>query len=230
MCSRFPANATTSLPIWFQAIKGTNAVGSGIRLIASILSFVVFSTISGILVTVLGHYTPFIWSSAILMSIGTGLLATLSTDSSAGAWIGYQIIFGVGVGLGYQQIYVSVQNVLPPGDVPIATALMSMGQNLGGAIFVSVAESVFTNHLSANLGQIPNLDVPKIVGAGATAFRQIVPADQLPAIYVAYNGAIRNAIYVAVATSASSALGAVLIEWKSVKGARKDSEAELIGD
>jgi hypothetical protein len=225
MCLEIPANIHASLPIWFQAIQGTNAVGSGIRLIASILSFIVFSTISGILVTILGHYTPFVWLSAILMSIGAGLLATLEIDSHAGQWIGYQVIFGVGVGLGYQQVYVSVQNVLPPGDIPIATALMSMAQNLGGAIFVSVAARVFTTRLLANLDLIPGLDAQTVVGIGATGFRQIVPATQLPAVYVAYNGAIRDTLYVAVAISVASAFAAVFIELKSIKGARKDTVA-----
>lgn len=45
------------LPIWFQGVKGTDAVTSGIHILPSILSVVVLSIVSGGLVTVVGYYT-----------------------------------------------------------------------------------------------------------------------------------------------------------------------------
>lgn len=43
------------IPIWFQAVKGTSAVGSGIRNIPFILGLVLVSIISGIGVTAIGY-------------------------------------------------------------------------------------------------------------------------------------------------------------------------------
>ncbi len=47
------------IPIWFQAIKGTSAVESGIRNLPMIMGLVVISIVSGIGITLIGYYTPF---------------------------------------------------------------------------------------------------------------------------------------------------------------------------
>ena len=46
------------IPIWFQAIKDTSAVGSGIRNLPMILGLVIVSIIAGIAITSIGYYTP----------------------------------------------------------------------------------------------------------------------------------------------------------------------------
>lgn len=43
------------LPIWFQAVKGTTAVNSGIRNLPLILGLVIVSIMSGIGVTIIGY-------------------------------------------------------------------------------------------------------------------------------------------------------------------------------
>ena len=42
---------------------------------------------------------PFMLVGAILNAVGCGLIGLLSTSTSIGEWIGYQIIFGAGRGL-----------------------------------------------------------------------------------------------------------------------------------
>ncbi|KAI7053533.1 MFS general substrate transporter, partial [Hortaea werneckii] len=58
------------IPTWFQAIKGTSAVGSGIDTIPLVLSLVVASILAGQAVGRIGYYTPFAMASAIIMPIG----------------------------------------------------------------------------------------------------------------------------------------------------------------
>lgn len=79
-------------PIWFQAIKGATAVQSGIRNLPMLMGVVVFSIVGGILVTMLGHYVPFVIASTVLASIGAGLLTTLKVDTGHAQWIGYQVV------------------------------------------------------------------------------------------------------------------------------------------
>lgn len=103
--------ANKGRPIWFQAIKGVSPVRSGIMNIPMVLALVIFSVLAGGLVTKLGYYTPFVYASAVLMSIGAGLLSTFTTETGSPKWIGYQVIYGAGVGLGLQQPLVAVQTV-----------------------------------------------------------------------------------------------------------------------
>jgi len=214
------------LPIWFQAIKGVSAVGSGIRNIPMILSLVIFSMISGGIITKIGYYTPFVIASTVLMSIGAGLLSTLKTDTGSGEWIGFQILFGAGVGFGMQQTMIAVQTVLPKEDIPIGTAIVMFTQTLGGALFISVAQNVFTNRLLVNLKQVvPDLDPAIVLATGATSLKSVIPHQYLAGVQTAYNTSIISTFYVAVAMAALSIFGSCLLEWKSVKGKKIEMAA-----
>ena len=143
------------LPIWVQAIKGASAWQSGMMLIPLLLSMIVASIIIGILVTVFGYYVPAMITSSIFMSIGTGLLTTLQTTTSPSKWIGYQVLFGAGIGMGMQQPLICAQTVLKLQDIPVGTPLLVLMQSLGGCIFLAVTENVFLNRLIGELATVP---------------------------------------------------------------------------
>ncbi|KAF3017953.1 hypothetical protein E8E15_004372 [Penicillium rubens] len=210
---------TFYLPIWFQSIKGATALKSGIMNLPMIIAVVIVSILAGGLVTACGYYTPFMIASAIIITIGAGLLTTLETDSNHSKWIGYQALFGIGLGLGMQQPMIVAQTALKVEDIPSGTALVMFSQTLGGAIFVSVGQNVFQNQLVHNLAQYaPTEDAAKIVSVGATMLRTVVSGDALQSVLVAYNAAIVQTFYVAVAMGALSLVGPIFVEWLSVKG------------
>ncbi|KAE8350912.1 major facilitator superfamily domain-containing protein [Aspergillus coremiiformis] len=207
------------LPIWFQAIKGVSATRSGIMNFPLLLPMIVASIAAGACVTMIGYYTPFMIATPILISIGGGLLSTLKVDSGDTAWIGYQVLYGIGVGIGMQQPMMVVQTALPLSYVPTATALVMFCQTLGGTLFVSVAQNVFQNQLRRNiLAKAPGVDIVKVVGAGATMLRQAVSKDMLPAVLEAYNDAVTQTFYAALAIGAIALAAALPIQWLSVKG------------
>ncbi|KGO46934.1 Major facilitator superfamily domain, general substrate transporter [Penicillium expansum] len=210
---------TFYLPIWFQSIKGATALSSGIMNLPTILSVVVVSILSGGLVTVFGYYTPFMIASSVIMTIGAGLLTTLETDSNHSKWIGYQALFGIGLGLGMQQPMIVAQTALKPADIPSGTAIVMFAQTLGGAIFVSVGQNVFQNQLVKNLAQYaPDEDAAKLISAGATMLRTVVSGDALHRVLTAWNAAVMQTFYVSVAMGALSLVGPIFVEWLSVKG------------
>lgn len=206
------------LPIWFQAIKGASAVKSGIMSIPMLLSLVIAGIMAGGLVTALGYYTPFMIASAILMSIGAGLLTTFTPETSHPKWIGYQVIFGFGIGLGMQQSNMAVQAILSKKDIPTGAALMFFAQSLGGAIFVSVGQNIFSNALLSGLSGISDLDPVVILNTGATAIKSIVDPAYLDRVLDAYNDALVSSYEVVVVLACISILGALPMEWKNVKG------------
>lgn len=212
------------IPIWFQAIKGVSAVESGIRVIALILSLVAGSIISGGITFKTGYYAPAMIVSPIVMSIGAGLLTTWQVDTPSSKWIGYQIFYGFGIGLGMQQANMGVQTVLSKKDVPIGSSLVFFGQTLGGAIFISVAQNVFTNKLKDGLMLIKGLDVPLVLDTGATDIRNVVPTQLLGEVLVEFNGALMDALRVGLAMACLSILGALCIEWRSIKNGEGQGE------
>ncbi|KAF4335757.1 major facilitator superfamily transporter [Fusarium beomiforme] len=160
------------MPVWFQVIKGRSAIESGIDTLPFVISLVVASLLSGQLVGHLGYYTPFAMLSSCLMPLGVGLMSTFKVDTSPAEWIGYQIIIGFGIGLGLQHGPIAVQTVLKRPDIPVAVSLVFFCQQLGGAIFVSVGQTVLITRLVVTLPDITNgLDPHRIVNTGATAYQ-----------------------------------------------------------
>lgn len=207
------------LPIWFQAVKGASAVDSGVMNLPMLLAVVIMSVIAGATVTILGYYTPFMIIGTVISAIGFGLLTTFQPDTKSSVWIGYQILVGAGIGLGFQQPFIAVQTVLDMKDVPTGTSIITFMQTLGGALFVSVSQNVFTNKLVENIIKyVPGLDPRVVLGTGATAIQHTIPPDQLPGVTIAYNDALTTTFVVFVAMGSLSIIGALAIEWKSVKG------------
>ncbi|KAH8693573.1 major facilitator superfamily domain-containing protein [Talaromyces proteolyticus] len=215
------------LPIWFQAIKGVSAVKSGIMNLPMILGLVIISMLGGGLVTVLGYYTPFMFASSVLMSVGAGLLSTFEVDTPHPQWIGYQFIFGAGVGFGMQQTMVAVQACLPAPDIAIGTSIMMFAQTLGGALFIAVAQNIFQTKLVSNVAaaNIQGLDSALVLSTGATQIQTLIPKEFLPAVLTAYNSALTHTFDVAVGMACVTIIGACCIEWKSVKGKKIEMAA-----
>ncbi|CUS13800.1 unnamed protein product [Tuber aestivum] len=214
------------IPIWLQAIKSVSATKSGIMNLPLILGVVVLSILAGILITLCGYYTPFMIAGAAICAIGAGLLTTFEVDTGHAKWIGYQFICGAGIGLCMQQPMIAAQTVLKIEDVPTGTAVIVFFQTLGGALFISVGQNVFSNKLVAGLSEsLPNIDPVAILNTGATSLKSTFPADMQPAILKAYNHALIECFYPAVAMSVVGVIASFGVEWASVKGKKVEAVA-----
>ncbi|GKZ35922.1 hypothetical protein AbraIFM66950_006757 [Aspergillus brasiliensis] len=203
------------LPIWFQAVQGASATESGIRNLPLIISNVVFAIVSGVLVTVTGYFGPFMLLGAAMASISAGLLSTLQPGSGTGEWIGYQVVLGMGIGVGFQLPVFVVQTTLAAADIPTATALMTFIQLLGGAIFVSVAQNIFRNQLASDIRTaLPLLDPTAVINAGPTSLRGMYSGDTLTTLIGLYNDAVVHTFYLAIGLAAASFLAATVIQWR----------------
>ncbi|KAJ4422985.1 hypothetical protein N0V82_002379 [Gnomoniopsis sp. IMI 355080] len=208
------------VPIWFQAIKGTSAMTSGVYCLPLVLAEIVAIAVSGGLVTNFGQYAPFFIASSVVSSVGAGLTTLLKVHTSQAAWVGFTFLYGLGIGFGFQQGGVAAQAVLPAADVAVGTTVVMFLQIFGGAVFVSAANNIFDTRLVSNLQNldISGLNPSEIVALGATGFRSAVSAADLPAVLVAYNEAIVQTFKLGLILTCVSIVGAVLVEWKSVKG------------
>jgi Fungal trichothecene efflux pump (TRI12) len=206
-----------TLPPWFQAVKGTSAVQSGVNTVPMVLALVIGAMLAGGMVTRTGYYVPWMFVATIFMSAGSGLMTTFDVHTGHAKWIGYQVLFGIGIGTGMQQPNLAAQTVLERKDVSIGISLMFFSQSLGGAVFVCIGQSLFTNHLASTLPSISNIDPGELLAAGATELVNVVPADKLSEILNVYNGALVRAFTVAVAVSSSMVLPALGMDWRSVK-------------
>jgi hypothetical protein len=218
------------IPIWFQAVKGDSATHAGISTIPMVLAMVIFSIFAAKFTEFIGYYVPAMLLGVVLSSIGCGLLSTLTRFSDHSYWIGYQVIVGLALGCGFQQSNLVAQTMLPRVDVPIGMALNFFMQQIGGAIFVAVSQNIFTSKVVDRLAGVAGLDAQTIVNTGATAIRKVVPPEQLNTVVDAYNYAITQVFLLAAILAATMVVGALAIEWKSIKTKKGSEEASKTSD
>lgn len=221
------------LTIWFQAAQDQSAQEAGIRTIALIIAFVLFGIVAAVFTEKVGYYAPAMLLAPVLAGVGAGMLSTLTPSAGANHWIGYQVIYGFGIGAGFQTSTLAPQKVLPRADVPLGMALTFFMQQLGGAVFLAVGQNIFSSQLVDSLSGIAGLDSQAIINSGATALRSIVPRGELDTVIEAYSHALTRVFIFAAALSAAMIIPALAVEWKSIKSkesATPDNDKADSGD
>ncbi|KAJ5500747.1 Major facilitator superfamily domain general substrate transporter [Penicillium expansum] len=215
------------LPIYFQAIRHATTLQSGLMYLPTALSFAISIFVAGNITSWLGYYTPVMVTGTALMSVGAGLMTSFSEHTSTVEWIWFQILFGVGAGLAFQQPYTAIQTVLPEKHVATAIVVLSFTQELGGIVALAVSQNIFLNQLISKLkSTVPQLDPGSILDAGTLNLVNTVPEEYKGAVYSAYNATIIQVFYVGVACACMT-ICAIGIEWKSVKEEKSKESSEV---
>ncbi|KAI1294502.1 MFS toxin efflux pump [Xylaria venustula] len=214
------------LPIWFQAIRGASAAESGAMLLPSIVGLSVAAIGSGFIVSFFGYYTPLMVLGSIMMTIGFGFLTSFTPTTGLSSLIGYQVLFGIGIGFAFPQPWTAIQIALPPEDIPTGLSAVSFAISIGAALIIAISQSIFTNTLRGSLSAIPGLDVDRIIRSGATDLLKIIKPSEKDVVLNAYNWAVTRSFWACVAVSLVGLLAALCMEWKSVKSSGKGAHDE----
>ncbi|KAM3068059.1 hypothetical protein ACMFMG_011106 [Clarireedia jacksonii] len=210
------------LPIYFQSVKDVSPTLSGVYTLPMILSSMLFAGISGWGVQKILYYTPFMIAGGVLTTICYGLLSTLTPSSSAAKWAGYQVIGGIGRGLSVQMPLIAMQHNVAPDLIPIGTTLLMFCQYFGGTLSLSFTQTAFTTSLRNSIPKYaPGVNPAVVIQAGATEYRNVVSAADLPGVVKAYSVAINHAFYVATGLSAGIFIFVWGLGWKKLKAKEK---------
>ncbi|KAJ7594495.1 major facilitator superfamily domain-containing protein [Mycena floridula] len=214
------------LPFYFQAIKGTSAVGSGIRTIPYLVSITLSSIVVGTAITITGNYADFLWAGGLVFVAGCVMISTLKVSSNTGMWLGYQIIAGVGGGSAVQIPFLAVQVVLSQAQTPVGTSIVMFFNSLGGAIAISIAQNIFSNQLNKQLPIFaPDVDPALVLSAGATHLREVIPPQSIGGVLTAYAKALDTTFIPSIAFASLAVIVALGIQRVNVKGKALDHAA-----
>ncbi|TDZ61763.1 Efflux pump mlcE [Colletotrichum trifolii] len=214
------------VPIYFQSILGDSPMESGIHMLPSIISAIVFTLLSGVMVSKLGYCLPWAVFASMLTTISCGLMSTWTVTTSTGKWIGYQILLGTGRGLGMQMGLVAIQTILPPAQIAMAMTILVFVQGLGAAVLISVGNTVFDSTVVKEIRvNAPSVDAIAVIRAGATVYRTIVPPADLAKVVEAWNVGVQQTMYIATGLS----VGMFLFAWGlGMNDVRKKAAPEAI--
>ncbi|KAF7558919.1 hypothetical protein G7046_g5232 [Stylonectria norvegica] len=197
-----------NLPVYFQAILGNSAVGSGIKMIPSIIAT------SSIAIGKLQIFQPFLLGSAIIGTIGVGLIYTLKANASLGVIIGYQILCGVGTGLGVQTPNLVATVSSAPEDVSIAVATTSFFMLLAGAWGVAVTDAITNNLILQKVPHYaPGIDPQAVLAVGSAGIKTAYRGAALEGVQRAYLEGLRGGWALAIAAFGVTFLWALVPRW-----------------
>lgn len=109
----------------------------------------------------------------------------------------------------------------------MGTALVVFSQTIGGAIFVSVGQNIFTNELVSRLKvYAPNIDAIAVLGFGATRIHTEYHGSDLDAVKQAYNDALTKGFLISAILGALTVVGTLAMPFVNVKGAKKTADVE----
>ena len=186
------------------------------------------------MITAFGVYVPWLLAGSSLATIGVGLIYTLDIGTPSSKWIGYQALAGIGLGFAFQVPMIANQSFVKMSEISSVTAItlcksfapyramdqadgVKVFQTIGGAFFVSAAQTAFANRLLARVPiTAPGVNPALVVATGATQLREVF-GDHIDGILIAYMDGLKISFALAVALAGVSAPVALFAKWQNVK-------------
>ncbi|MEU9668666.1 MFS transporter [Streptomyces bobili] len=132
---------------YFQLARDESPTMSGVLTIPMIAGLFVSSTVSGQLITRTGRWKAWLVGGGVLITAGLGLLGTIRYDTPYWKTAVFMALLGLGVGMMMQNLVLSTQNQVAPGDLGAASSTVTFFRSLGGAMGVSALGAVMANRI-----------------------------------------------------------------------------------
>jgi len=209
------------LPTYFQIVRGYTPAKSGYMMLPVVIGMMIGDLTIGSGTSMVGYYTPFMIVASALMPVAAGLMTTWKVDSSLAQMIALSGFVGFASGLGFMGPQSAIQTTLPEKDIPLGLAVVLFAQNFGPALFVSIAQTIFTNELADNLKDlVPGLDAHIIENMGLGDLKARVGPQNLQTALLRFDKSLTQTWYLAVGLTCATMIGSLLMEWRSVKQKR----------
>jgi predicted MFS family arabinose efflux permease len=217
------------LPTYFQAVEGVNALTSGIHYLPTIIASGLAIMFFGGIMSKTGVVTPYLHASGVISTIAAGLLYMLDLNTSTARWIGYQILWGVGSGMGMNVPILIGQDRVDPSDLSVVTALVLLFQTLGGSFMVSAGQAGFASTLRRSIvTHAPDVSPEMVVSTGAADLDKAFGPDVLPGVQAAYMEALKVVFAVTIASRGVSFLVGLPMSWKKLDVERMKTMADPV--
>ncbi|KAH7020779.1 major facilitator superfamily domain-containing protein [Microdochium trichocladiopsis] len=225
--------------IYFQGVRGLSAMQSGLMMLPMLIGITVGGLLSGVGISRMGYYNPFMIAATLLAPVAAGLLTTTGLDDPDAKVPSLLGFLGVAVGLGIQTPTIALQTVMKPADLPMGIALLGFGATMGNAVWIVVSAALFQGRLGVEIAAhlasaaggggggagaaaggevLGNLTHTILTGeVGLSEIRDLVGGDRLRDVLLGYDEALTQTMYLPLALTIAMVVGCVFTEWQSVK-------------
>jgi EmrB/QacA subfamily drug resistance transporter len=155
--------AITYVPLYLQAVTGSNAMQAGFVLVPFVIGWVVCSIVAARLVLRIGYRTVVVTGMCFLTASFV-LLAGWNEALTRGAAMLDMIVAGVGMGFVFVPMLIAVQSAVPRSVLGSATSVTSFFRTIGGAVGVAVMGSIMAQRLHLELSALVATAPPALRG------------------------------------------------------------------
>ncbi|KAL5316077.1 hypothetical protein ACEPPN_016954 [Leptodophora sp. 'Broadleaf-Isolate-01'] len=180
------------------------AIASGVNTLPFIAFFALGSMMSGGIIGKTRVFQPFLLVGGLLATVGAALLYTVDLNSSKARYLGPQVVFGFGIGLGCQVPMMALQSFSPPEDVASVTSII-------------VTQSLFANRLLSSLAtSAPSINPGLVLATGATELRRVFNGSDLLNVISSYMVGTKAVFAWSLAGAAFTAVLALVVPFKKM--------------
>ncbi|KAF2020249.1 MFS general substrate transporter [Aaosphaeria arxii CBS 175.79] len=131
------------LPLYFQIVLNESPSTTGLLMLAVAIPLALVSFISGIIMGKTNRYLEVLQGGLAIMTLGVGLLISLSIKRDLGKIIGFLVVIGIGFGPNFQAPILALQARIQGKDMASGVAAFNFVRMVSGAIGVVVGQVVF---------------------------------------------------------------------------------------
>ncbi|KAI0099756.1 major facilitator superfamily domain-containing protein [Nemania sp. FL0031] len=142
------------MPVYFQAVKATTVLKSGVNFLPLAIGTLAFAVLAGILLSHTGRYRSMHAISLGISGIAFGLLTRLKDDTPTVEWVWYELIASLGSGLILPTLLPAIMAGLPESDVATASSTFSFIRTFGWIWGVTAPGLIFNAVFDQNLDRI----------------------------------------------------------------------------
>jgi hypothetical protein len=145
------------LPLYYEAVKGFTPILSGVALFPQTFTVAPAAMAVGAAIAITGKYQWAIWAGWFLTTFGMGLLIMLKTETPTVSWIFLNLVGGVGTGMLFPAMAITVQAAATSADQAYASNMFSFMRAFGQTIGVAIGGVIFQNQMKKKMLTYPLL-------------------------------------------------------------------------
>ncbi|OHE93719.1 major facilitator superfamily transporter [Colletotrichum orchidophilum] len=145
------------LVLYYQAVKDYSVVVSAVAALPESLTVAPSAMAVGLIAGITGRYRWSLWAGWAITTFGAGLMCLMRPDTTIPQWIWLNIPIGIGTGMIFPAMALSIQAACEPALNGQAAAFYSFLRTFGQSVGVAVSGVIFQNAFRTRLLDIPSL-------------------------------------------------------------------------
>ena len=224
------------LPLYFQSVKESSPLRSGVYLLPLQLTASIGELAAGVFTHQTGRYRELMWVGSVIMTVGTGMFIYVGVSTPIPQALGFQAIMAAGFSMMFHPPNLAILNSVSQADTATATATLGSLRNFGTALSIVLGGVVFQNGMAARHGSMAAAGIDastldKLAGDMAAAnvgvIRDITDPTQKLVVKSAFAWSMRNMFILYTVVSAVSVVASAFIKHETLRTEHEETKTGI---